>query len=287
MQNIKHIFETLSTFGKIIVLFLSILVGIVIASLLVELLQIDRTNIQSIKIEQLISTLFIILLPALVCGYLFFEPTAHKTKQALSPPTLKIVSATLLLMLSISPFVHLLTYLNEQVVLPDALESVEKTFKEMEKAAKIITEKILSVNTIGGLMGNIVIVAILPAISEELLFRGTLLGILRPTTNRHIAVWIVGIVFSLIHFQMYGFVPRMVLGALFGYLFVWSGTIWLPIVAHFTNNFLVVLLFFWGKGTISTGTISALTPSQIWIYGVISLIVSAFIIRYIKKNSNQ
>jgi len=80
-------------------------------------------------------------------------------------------------------------------------------------------------------------IAILPAIGEELLFRGVLQRIFANwTKNIHLGVWIAAILFSAMHMQFYGFLPRMMLGVLFGYLFVWSGSLLLPILCHFINN---------------------------------------------------
>jgi membrane protease YdiL (CAAX protease family) len=87
------------------------------------------------------------------------------------------------------------------------------------------------------LLLNVLMLAIIPALGEELVFRASLQKILgRWTGNYHLAIWLSAIIFSGIHFQFYGFFPRMFLGALFGYLLVWSGSIWLPILAHFLNN---------------------------------------------------
>jgi membrane protease YdiL (CAAX protease family) len=92
---------------------------------------------------------------------------------------------------------------------------------------------------------NILMLAIIPALGEELIFRACFQKVfVRWTGNYHVAIWITAIVFSAIHFQFFGFFPRMILGALFGYLFVWSGNIWIPILAHFLNNGMAVLAAF-------------------------------------------
>ena len=92
---------------------------------------------------------------------------------------------------------------------------------------------------------NLFIMAILPAIGEEMLFRGIIqryfINIIK---NYHIAVWITAVIFSLFHLQFYGFIPRLVLGALLGYMMVWSGNLWVPITAHFFNNAFGVTVYF-------------------------------------------
>ncbi|TAF81977.1 MAG: CPBP family intramembrane metalloprotease, partial [Sphingobacteriales bacterium] len=91
----------------------------------------------------------------------------------------------------------------------------------------------------------LLMIAILPAIGEELFFRGTIQNIFTALfKNPHVAVWLTAILFSAIHLQFYGFLPRMFLGALFGYLFIWGKSIWLPILGHFLNNGFAVIMAF-------------------------------------------
>ena len=106
----------------------------------------------------------------------------------------------------------------------------------------------LQMSNIGDLTIMILIVGVLTGIGEEFVFRGIVQRLfLEKFRNRHIAVWTTAIIFSAIHFQFYGFVPRMLLGAFFGYLLVWSGNIWLPVTAHALNNSLSVIgAYIWG-----------------------------------------
>ncbi|HMR19324.1 MAG TPA: CPBP family intramembrane metalloprotease, partial [Sphingobacterium sp.] len=67
----------------------------------------------------------------------------------------------------------------------------------------------------------------------------------RMLNNHHLAIWITAVVFSAIHFQFYGFFPRLLLGAFFGYMMAWTQNIWVPVVAHFINNASVTLLAFY------------------------------------------
>jgi membrane protease YdiL (CAAX protease family) len=105
-----------------------------------------------------------------------------------------------------------------------------------------MTKQLLVMKSIPVLLINLLMLAIIPAVGEEFIFRGCLQKIFgRWIGNYHIAIWITAIIFSGIHFQFYGFMPRMLLGALFGYLLVWSGSLWLPILAHFMNNGVAVV----------------------------------------------
>jgi membrane protease YdiL (CAAX protease family) len=108
-----------------------------------------------------------------------------------------------------------------------------------------MTQAFLKVSTWGGLMANMFVIAILPAIGEELAFRGVLQRIFFGwSRNRHVAIMVTAAIFSLMHFQFYGFVPRFLMGVAMGYMLDWSGSIWVPVLAHFFNNGTSVLLSF-------------------------------------------
>jgi membrane protease YdiL (CAAX protease family) len=91
------------------------------------------------------------------------------------------------------------------------------------------------------------VIALIPAIGEELLFRGVIQGSIFKNTNIHVAVLLTSIIFSAFHLQFYGFLPRMVLGILLGYSLAWSGSLWLPVLIHFINNGAAVV-FAWFSG---------------------------------------
>ncbi|NNF01654.1 MAG: CPBP family intramembrane metalloprotease, partial [Bacteroidia bacterium] len=120
---------------------------------------------------------------------------------------------------------------------------IESYMKQMEESAADLTEAFLGVITVKGLLLNLIMIAIIPAIGEELLFRGIIQRWLGSwLENIHVSIIITAAIFSAVHFQFYGFIPRMVFGILFGYMYYWSGSLWLPIVAHLVNNSTAVLL---------------------------------------------
>jgi hypothetical protein len=96
---------------------------------------------------------------------------------------------------------------------------------------------------ISTLLLNLLVCALLPAVCEEFFFRGTLQQVLqRWCKNSHVAIWLTGFIFSAIHLQIDGFLARWLLGAYLGYLLVWSGSLWLPILAHFLHNALSIII---------------------------------------------
>lgn len=138
---------------------------------------------------------------------------------------------------------------NAQMVFPDFLKEVEAWMRMQEDKLEEATIFLTTIRNPLELILAIVVIAIIPAIGEELLFRGLVQNQLHAwTKNAHWAVWLTGILFSAIHIQFYGFVPRMLLGVLFGYMYLWSGNLLYPIVAHFANNgFQIVMLFLYSS----------------------------------------
>ena len=147
-----------------------------------------------------------------------------------------------LLMVFALPFINWMAYLNEQIHLPDAFAELEKWMRDTEEAAKELTEALLKMDTPTRFIMNMIVIGVIPAVGEEFFFRGTVQPLIqKKTKNYHVAIWITAFLFSALHGQFLGFFPRMFLGAIFGYLFVWSGNIWVPVIGHLANNGLAVL----------------------------------------------
>ncbi|MEQ9102107.1 MAG: CPBP family intramembrane glutamic endopeptidase [Imperialibacter sp.] len=134
---------------------------------------------------------------------------------------------------------------NLNLKFPEFMSGFEQWAQAKEEQLKVITEYLTDFSGFGELLVALFVVAIIPGIGEELLFRGLIQTRLQQLTrNPHIAIWVAAIFFSAFHFQFYGFVPRMLLGALFGYIFYWSGSLVLAMLAHFFNNgFSLVMLY--------------------------------------------
>ncbi len=141
---------------------------------------------------------------------------------------------------------------NAHLHFPDSLKSLEEWAHEKEQLAEAVTKFLTGFSDVNQFMVGLLVIAILPAIGEELVFRGMLQPQLHRTFgNIHIAIWTSAIIFSAFHLQFFGFVPRMLLGALFGYLYYWSGNLWMSIFAHFVNNgFSVLMLYLRQQGTV-------------------------------------
>jgi len=203
----------------------------------------DIGTIQNLKSLQLIQSISFFVLPPVALAYLCSSNTLHflhLDRKVNWTDTLFVV----VFMIVVIPFINLLGDLNHQLVLPKMFAGLETMMKASEDQAMRLTERFLTAHTASTLLFNIFLIALLPAFGEELFFRSALQGIFSRRMNVKLAIWIVAIIFSAIHFQFYGFVPRMLLGAFFGYMLYWSGNIWLPVIAHFINNVLAVIFFY-------------------------------------------
>lgn len=203
---------------------------------------------ESLKWLQFLQTIGTFTLPPILCAWLWNDHkpfTWLKLNKGISWQTALFAIG---IMICAIPAINLLADLNSRIVLPKSLDFIEQFLKQQEEAAAVLTERFLQADNFGALLINIGLMAFLPALSEELSFRGTLQQLLSPSPiqhhTSHIAIWVTAIIFSAIHMQFYGFIPRMLLGALFGYVFLWTGSLWTPILMHFTNNALAVIAFY-------------------------------------------
>ncbi len=140
------------------------------------------------------------------------------------------------------PFLNQLIYYNNQMHLPAAMEGIETYMRQMEDSAAEVTKIILSSTSAGGLISGVLIVGLLTGIGEEMLFRGALQRTLTAyAPMRQWSIWVAATIFSAVHMQFFGFFPRLLLGAFFGYILYSTGSLWPGIFAHALNNSLVIV----------------------------------------------
>lgn len=140
------------------------------------------------------------------------------------------------------PLVEWMLFDESTFTLPESMAGFEKWVKQTESSNQEALISVLGDLSPGAVLGNILVIAIVPAIVEEMFFRGFLMKTMHQMMNRHIAVWGSALIFSLIHMQFYGLFSRLVLGALLGYYFLWSGNLWGSIIGHFTHNFVSLII---------------------------------------------
>jgi len=214
---------------------------------------VDQQSVYMLKYFQVVNQLGVFIVPAFIYAYLENrKPARYLDLDKRPKPGLLFLSV--ILILASLPAISWMVEINEQMSLPDFLKGIENWMRSSENQTNRLTELFLDVNTFTGLIINLVIIALLASLGEELLFRGVVLRILyNGIRNVHVAVIVSSILFSALHMQFYGFLPRMVLGIIFGYLFLWTGSLWIPIILHFMFNAItVVAVFLYNRGIIST-----------------------------------
>lgn len=236
-------------------------------------------NIQMLKLMQIISSFGMFVLPGIWFSKLESDNWADYLN--LKKFSWILAGLTLLIMLGLAQFLEYVNQLNKLMTLPGFLKDLESWMLLKEQQMELITKQLLIMPDISSFLVNMLMLAIIPALGEELTFRGCLQKIInRWTGNYHIAIWITAIIFSSIHFQFYGFMPRMLLGALFGYLFVWSGSLWIPVIGHFLNNAAaVVTAYVYQQNGKSVDEMFNQGSTDIPVM-LIATLVSIFLLRY-------
>jgi uncharacterized protein len=203
-----------------------------------------KGNIWISRYIQVLSHLGMFIVPAFAFGMLVSRRPAAYLRINTSARGLSLLTG-MLIMVAALPLVNYLMHLNMTLHLPDFLSPLETWMRKTEEAAEVMTAYFLGVDTWQGLMFNIFMIAVIPALGEELIFRGIVLRLMGEwTRNLHMAVWISAFLFSTMHMQFFSFLPRLLLGVLLGYMFVWSGRLWVPVFAHFFNNAAAVTVYF-------------------------------------------
>lgn len=256
----RQSFKSISTPAKLILLVFLILLFALIGSLMALMLAIpiyhcdlatiygilenpDEVNIGMIKFFQIIQSISMFIIPALIASWLFSERTFSYlgANRKVSGTTLFMVLLSLIIAV---PLLNMVTDLNARLDLPVWLDGIEKRMVTLEESAERLTGLFLMSNTAGDLLVNFLMIAILPAIGEEFLFRGVLQRLFIDwTKSHHMGILLSAFLFSFIHFQFYGFLPRLLLGMYFGYLMYWSASIWVPVAAHLINNGMAVFYY--------------------------------------------
>ena len=194
------------------------------------------------------------------------------------PSFQNIMLGVLILFVSL-PLVQYTILLNKAIPLPEWMHSVENDTENMLKG-------LLKMDFTYEIIVNVLVIALIPAIGEELVFRGVLQQKLIQWfgKNHHAAIWLSGAIFSAIHLQFEGFLPRMILGAVLGYLFYYTKNIWISIIAHFFNNASQIVAYQAFKAEKTTLDLEKIDVP--WYAGLLSLVAVVGLIYYLKISNN-
>ena len=193
-----------------------------------------------LRIAMVIQDLLVFILPALLTALVSTRLPARLLCIDTKPRAIIALWSLLTLVVSI-PAMNAIIEWNQNLHLPEAMNGFESTMRQLESNAQAVTDSLMAGASVPSLVVSILIIGVLAGFSEELFFRGAMQRIMSASRmNIHAAIWTTAFIFSLFHFQFFGFVPRLLLGAYFGYLLWWSRSLWIPVFVHMFNNSLVV-----------------------------------------------
>lgn len=235
-------------------LFVTMIVGMLAAipffgqEVFTQLLQgggLDLTqNLNYSRYFQTLSHIGLFIVPSIVFAILVGRMPFIYLKGKRKPWLVSLLVAAMIMVAAL-PLVNLLMEINLKLSLPQSFSGIEEWMRRAEEGAEAITKMFLGVSSWQALLFNVFMIAVIPAIGEEFIFRGILLKVLRQWFGSvHAAVWVSAFIFSAIHMQFFGFLPRLLLGVVLGYMFVWSANIWVPVFAHFFNNAAAVIIYY-------------------------------------------
>ena len=201
------------------------------------------------------------ILPAWFAAMLFWGNAGKGLHLNKAPRLIEILCIVVLYFVA-TPMFNRLVEWNESISLPAAFSSIEAWMRQQEEVAAAVTEQMLQIKSFPHFLAVILGIGVLTGMGEEMIFRGVLQQTVQGESRRaHFAVWSCAFLFSAIHLQFYGFFPRLLLGAFFGYLLVWSHNLWLPIFGHLFNNSMVVCIAYF-TGNASDNELEALGTAQ-------------------------
>jgi len=234
---------------------------------------------------QFLSQLGMFILPALFYGFFVSAKPAGYLKISKEPSAVSLLIVTFAVY-AILPFINYLQDINQGLHISTGIDYWIRT---KEAQAQQLTEAFLKTESFGGLSINLIVMALMPAIGEELIFRGIVQRLfVKMTRNVHIGIFITAFIFSAIHIQFLGFLPRFILGIMLGYAFVISGSLWTPIWLHFVNNASSVVIYylhFNGYIKVSMDNFGN-TQNMVYVIGSLLVTIWFFIMMYNKEGAS-
>lgn len=293
-MSIKNTFQGMSSWSQLFFLCLFSFFGFITASLLSAVfafilsggtgdisIALESTNF--LRLSQFCTVILWLFIPAYLCAYLYND-RPFKYLKINKPINIKFTVIAIALTFVAQPIISFTAYYNEKIKLPESMAGIENWIRATEKSSEVMLERLMAGGTISSLLISLFIIALMAAITEEFFFRGVMQQIFNKITNNyHWAIWITAFIFSAVHMQFLGFVPRFLLGALLGYLFVWSGNLWVPIIVHFLNNAMGVFLHWMYYGTAEYDKIENIGVKDSWWTTLLSVILTFVITAFLSK----
>jgi membrane protease YdiL (CAAX protease family) len=244
-----------------------------------ELLELHnyKEHVSLLRFLQICYSTGLFLIPSLLGAYLIKGSVVTYLQIGRMPSFYAFIMVILVILAAI-PLLNYLGELNYSISFPDKLSALEERIRSSDEQSQELMDSFLHTGTIAGLMANLLMIAVIPALGEEFLFRGVIQRIFGEwTRSYHAGVWIAAVLFSLMHFEYFGFLQRVLLGASFGYMLAWTGSMWLPVLAHFVNNSIGVIYFYlYYNGRMSYDLEAVGAGRDTLVYTILSILLTAF-----------
>lgn len=280
-------------FSRRMVLFVCFfLLCFVIGSVLTAVIMaVGKGSVPSLRIATVVQDILIFVVPAIATAVMITRRPDWFLNVGKAPGAAMSLLVVCVMIVSV-PAMNVVVEWNQNIHLPESLGVLEKAMRDAEISAQTAIGQLIGGSSVMSCVLGVLIVGLLAGFSEELFFRGTLQRLLvTKPVNAHVAIWVTAIIFSAVHFQFFGFVPRMLLGALFGYIAWWTGNLWLPVIAHAVNNSMVVIVtWMMANGILSSdpNTIGTTDSVSDLIFAGVSLTLTAVgicLIRHISQKN--
>lgn len=226
---------------------LAIFVGLFLACMLIGSVLmaivsgIGGVSVRTLNLSIVIQNVIVFTVPAIAAAVMLTR-SPNDMLYTDKAPQWKYIAIVVLVAVVSLPAMNWIVDWNQNLHLPASMYPIEQVIRQVEEMTMEQTRELLATESVYALIVTLLTVGVLTGFGEEIFFRGALLRILQSKPiNVHVAIWVVAFVFSAVHFQFLGFVPRMLLGAWFGYLMWWSRSLWVPVIAHALNNSISVL----------------------------------------------
>lgn len=247
----------------------------------------DNNTVRAIKFVQIVDSIAIFILPAIVFAFLASSRPSYYLQLRRIPTLVTLLAASLVMIFGI-PLINWLAQINSMLKLPSSMASLEHWMRQSEDTATKVTEVFLAATTTKGFIVNLFMMAVIPAIGEELFFRGLLMKLMMDwTKKKHLPIFITAFLFSAMHMQFYGFLPRFLMGVFFGYLLLWSRSLIVPMVTHFVNNAMAIIFAYLLNTGMAAEGVEKLGsgPDEYFsvIFSFVSVVVLIFTLYYYEK----
>jgi membrane protease YdiL (CAAX protease family) len=235
----------------------------------------DSRYVAASKLIQILGSIGTFIVPAFLFSFLFagdlFSYYSFRSPSSI-PPVILII----LMMVSVIPFINYLAELNMKFEFP--IRALDQLFRSLEDTAEEMMMSFTAARNLWGLLVNLFMIGVIASVGEELIFRGLLQKLLtQMLKNIHLAIILTAVLFSAFHFQFFSFLPRFVLGLILGYLLYFGKSIWYPILAHFVNNAMgVIYYYFYSRGSADDMLEEIGTSSLIPVAAIVSLVLFLF-----------